>query len=170
MRLPARSPAALSSALMILAAGCSDALPTQPAERQTPEEPAPVSDVVESEFPPVPASADVYHRAAPENPSMIHSVPVTWDSRFVLHGDGTFELQYLDLASNLGFRTFDGKYSRSGPLDSVINFDFGFEPWSRPGGWWATGTLDGSRMSVEYNVVMWLMEFHGGPYVLTTES
>jgi hypothetical protein len=56
-----------------------------------------------------------------------------------------------------------GEYSRT---DSVLTFDF--EAGSPDMPWRATGTLDGGRLTIEYNLMMWLADFEPGAYVLGT--
>lgn len=81
-------------------------------------------------------------------------------SRFVLYTDGRFELQYSTLGK--GYGSYAGDYRRTGN-----NFHFTFDARNSAGPWLATGTLDGSRLAITFNVVASLADFEDGVYVLS---
>lgn len=103
------------------------------------------------------STAQVYDRESP------HTIPAGALSRYVLYKDGRFELQYS--TDSWGDFAYTGRYSRTG---SVITFNF--DAWSAAGPWEATGTIDGIRLVVEYNVVMGLSDFENGVYVLNSSD
>lgn len=134
------------AALAVLFAGCADSI--QPLE--SPRDPA-VETPVETPtdlFPPVSGSAEVYDRESPTSFGAL--------SRYVLYGDGTFELQYVSASRR--YFAYPGEYSREGS-----KLAFAFDADSR---WKATGTLDATRLNVEYNIVMALSDFEDGVYIL----
>lgn len=103
-------------------------------------------------FPPLTRPGTIYNRQT------LHSNPSGALSRYVLHEDGTFGLQYLTATGR--FFEYSGRYSST---DSVFTFDF--DGWSVAGPWRATGTVRGDSLIVEYNIVMALSDFDDGVYV-----
>ncbi len=104
-----------------------------------------------TEFPAVNGAAETY---TIEQPDSLGNV-----SRYVIYDNGAFELQYL--TARFGFLKYAGNFSRSG---SRIDFDF--DGWSVAGPWEANGTIDGDRLTVEYNTVMMLSDFEDAVYLL----
>jgi dipeptidyl aminopeptidase/acylaminoacyl peptidase len=104
------------------------------------------------EFRPVSGAAEIYVR---ESPDTLDSL-----SRYVLYGDDRFELQYL--SHSWGPFSYQGDYSRDG---AELTFDF--DGSSVAGPWQATGTLDGDRLTIRYNLIMILSDFEDGVYVLS---
>lgn len=102
------------------------------------------------EFPPVLESDAVYGRASPTR--------FGHDSRFLFFADGSFDLQ---TETEWGWHTYSGTYRRTG-----YEIAFEWEGWSAAGPWEATATIDGNRIHVEYNIVMWLTDFDPGTYEL----
>jgi hypothetical protein len=80
----------------------------------------------------------------------------TATTKFVLHYDGVFVLQFPGLGD------YRGGYTEA---NGVITF--AWEGWSTAGDWGATGTLQGNSLTVRYNEVMWLTDFVDAAYVLT---
>ena len=147
MRTFAASLAVVLAAALGPAAGCTEVAPpsaiqTEEGEQQEPELPALPEDV----------SADVYERES-------HTAGAH-PSRYLLIDDNTFELQILSERGDL--LSYPGSYSRSN--DTLT---FRFEAFSTAGPWEATGTFEdgGTRLRVEYNIVMWLSDFENGVYV-----
>jgi hypothetical protein len=141
-------------ALAVAAWRCdkSSSLLTSPSPR--PEPPPIAAPVGPAEFPPVSKPGRIYGSAAPLNYPL---QPYTLASRFVLHDDGTFVLQY-------GYpRAFEyrGTYKESG---SAITFEW--EGWSTAGPWGATGSLGDKALIVRYNEVMMLTDFEDAIYSL----
>lgn len=80
-------------------------------------------------------------------------------TRYVLYGDGRFEMQFSSY--NYGVFSYTGRYSQNG---TVLTFEW--DGWSVAGPWGASGTLDGDTLHVRYNDVMMWTDFIDGPYVL----
>lgn len=91
-----------------------------------------------------PDVAGVYWHASPERST----------ERYVLDEDGTFLLDHESDA-------YSGTYALP-DTDSEIVFDF--DAFSAAGDWRATGTLEGTCMTVEYDLVMSLSDFVDGGY------
>lgn len=141
-------------ALLGMAGGCADVIGPDGPQPTGTTKPAPTESAAEKDFPAVTGPADVYHRTTP------HPFP-GYESRYVLYEDGTFQLQYV--THRRGFFAYTGAYSRS---ESALTFEF--DARNRAGPWKATGILDGSRLEVEYNVVMMLADFVDGVYTLSS--
>lgn len=93
----------------------------------------------------------VYQRESADHSGVRHS-------SYVLHPDGTFELQNESYEREDWItRAYAGSYARE---DSSITFDFD------NGRWAATGVLDGTRLTVAYNAYAALSDLEGGVYVL----
>ena len=75
-------------------------------------------------------------------------------TRYVLHDDGTFALQFSSVA---GFSEYRGRYTRAG---SQLSFD-----WDAWGAGAASATLVGDDLSVKYAERMSLNDFVDGVYV-----
>jgi dipeptidyl aminopeptidase/acylaminoacyl peptidase len=104
------------------------------------------------EFPPVPAHAEVYVREHPHSSGLL--------SRYVLYSDGSFELHYR--SGFLRILLYRGRYTREGP---ELSFDFATQSVAGP--WQATGTLDGERLTIQYNQIMMWSDFEDGVYALS---
>ena len=78
-------------------------------------------------------------------------------SRYLLHENGTFALQYV--GGPFGFGEYRGRYSWG---NGTINFDFD----ANQPRWRATGTIHVDFLSVKYNVDMSLSDFEDGVYRL----
>ena len=102
-------------------------------------------------FPTAPANAQVYERTTPEH------IQGGGRSRYVLHPDGRFGLQYV--SNTWGFFEYTGRHLRQG---AGIRLDFD----ANAGQWWATGTVAGDSLVVEYNLDMQLSDFENGAYRL----
>jgi hypothetical protein len=138
-----------AAALLLSLAACGNGTdPFTPSSGSPPEPPV-------FEFPPVSGPAQVYDREIP------HDFPAGAVSRFVLHEDDTFELQYV--TRRWGFFAYPGTYARS---DSEITFYF--DGRSLAGPWQAIALLEraGTRLTVEFNIVMVLSDFEPGVHVL----
>ncbi len=79
-------------------------------------------------------------------------------SRFVLYNDGTFALQFSSV--KYGLFEYVGTYVRT-----ASDIVFYFKDASRAGPWDAAATLNGTLMSVSYNVIMIGADFNNGVYV-----
>jgi hypothetical protein len=81
----------------------------------------------------------------------------TKKSRFVLYDDGGFALQYGGNIPDYrgGYKTTNG---------AIV---FEWEGSSTAGSWGATGTLKGSVLTVQYNLIMQLSDFEDAVYALT---
>lgn len=106
------------------------------------------------EFPIVSETAEVYVR---ESLGSFGSL-----SRYVLFPAGRFELQYL--TSRSGYLSYAGSFTRTG-----ADLSFLFNGASIAGPWEATGVLDGDRLRIEYNIIMFLSDFEDGVYVRSGE-
>jgi len=83
-------------------------------------------------------------------------------SRYILHNDGTFLLQY-NYDEGIEYRRgiqYKGWYTQTN--NSV---PFTWEGWSVAGPWGATGTLRGDTLTVGYNVIMTLSDFEDALYL-----
>jgi hypothetical protein len=81
-------------------------------------------------------------------------------SRFVFYDNGTFQLQYADPSSGR-ILAYWGNYGEAG---GAVNFDWLAS--SIAGSWGATGTLDVTSLTVQYNLIMALSGFDDAVYVL----
>ena len=75
-------------------------------------------------------------------------------SRYVLYDDGGFELQYSSMVG--GIYSYFGTYSGENPIHFELDVCCGSESWR------ATGTLNGTRLTIRYN----RYGFESGVYVL----
>lgn len=117
--------------------------------------PAPVSPPVQAVPPPNPAAGEPGPPAGNYASAAALDYPVqsyTLNSRFVLHEDGSFVLQYPHVE-------YRGTYSAN---EGTIVFSW--EGWSSAGHWGATGTLHNGTLSVRYNLVMQLSDFENAVY------
>jgi dipeptidyl aminopeptidase/acylaminoacyl peptidase len=110
------------------------------------------ANLLPPDFPPVPEGAEIYMR---EHPDSMGSL-----SRYVLYSDAGFELQYV--TDRWGSFAYKGRYTRDGP-----GLTFDFDASSVAGPWQATGTLDGDRLTIRYNLIMIMSDFEDGVYVLS---
>jgi hypothetical protein len=150
----------LMAAWPLLLSGCKDpaepnvlAGPPQIAPPVTPP-PVPVSPG----FPALSRAGEIYLGA-----EEIYDVIAAYHggkvvSRYVLYADSTFGLQFSSL--RFGFFEYTGRFSRA---DTRITFDW--DGWSSAGKWGATGTLQGDKLDVSYNYIMWMTDFMDGVYV-----
>lgn len=162
--MPSRS-LILLAVLIGSSAGCSDSmaptapippLPSAPTAPSAPTPPAtPTTPVALPSFPALTRPGTVYHAADAELYSSW--VGYAMDSRYVLHADGTFVMQFV--STRWGCVGYTGRYTRAG---SEITFDW--DGWSIAGPWGATGTLDGDALTVRYNLIMALSDFVDGVY------
>jgi hypothetical protein len=143
-------------ALLVLANACGDSVaptaPTTPAAtRVSTATPPPVSG-----FPPVSKPARIYLFAS----ELSYQVrDFTRGSRYVLHDDGTFALQYLQSRGSPEYR---GTYTETNGL-----LTFAWEGWSTAGPWGASGSLSDESLTVRYNTIMELSDFENAVYVRT---
>jgi hypothetical protein len=84
----------------------------------------------------------------------------TNESRFVLYDNGAFVLQYVGLGIE-----YRGGYTE---VNEVINFQW--EGWSTAGPWGATGTVNGTSLTVRYNAVMQWSDFEDAMYALMIDG
>jgi hypothetical protein len=84
-------------------------------------------------------------------------------SRYVFYPDGRFALQFL--SARFGFFEYPGRYTRT---ESRIAFEW--EGWSTAGKWESRGLLEGDRLSVAYNIIMWMTDFVDGDYIRIPKS
>lgn len=109
-------------------------------------------DSLRSELPPVPDTAEIYVRESPHSRGSV--------SRYILYDDDRFELQILSIRWEI--YSASGRYARDG-----VELTFDFDASSVAGPWQATGTLDGDRLTIRYNLIMMLSDFEDGVYVLS---
>ena len=76
----------------------------------------------------------------------------TEESRFVLHDNGAFSLDYLNLDGN----PYRGSYTEE---NGLLNFT-----WEPCCGWSATGRLEGDSLKVQYNTMMQMADFEDAVY------
>jgi Tol biopolymer transport system component len=118
---------------------------TATVELPPPPDPPPVKGA----FPPVPRGAVAYLRVIRPGDASGSL------SRYLLHEDSTFALQYL--TTRFGFFEYPGRYSRTG-ASIALQFD------ANAGQWQATGTLEEDSLVVAYNLMMRLDDFEDGVY------
>ena len=139
-------------ALLVGVMGCADLSPTAPTPIARPTPPPPPRPPFTPTFPAVSQPARIF--LAVEWPEYAyHGSQLA--SRYVLHEDGTFALQYSSV--RYPFFEYRGTYTENG---GAFSFDFG-EPWG------ALGWLNGDSLTVEYNVFMQQVDFENGVYVRT---
>jgi hypothetical protein len=147
LTIPART---IVVVLVAFLAACSaESMPTMSTVPVTPTPVRPVSN-----FPPLigPSRTFVFDQEAG------HPVNIgTEQSRFVLYDNGAFVLRYPNLVG-VGYR---GSYETT---NGTIAFEW--EGWSTAGSWGATGTLNGDRLTVRYNLIMQLSDFEDAIYRL----
>jgi hypothetical protein len=130
---------ALVAALVLT--GCSES-PVRPSPQNLP------ATVPATPAPPAPTHARVFAGAtAVSYPLSAYTV----DSQFVLYDNATFTLVFQS-------GHYDGTY---GEADGTITFS-----WKGSGNWAATGSLDGERMTVQYNLAMEMSDFEDAVYTL----
>lgn len=86
----------------------------------------------------------------------------TQRSRYILHSDGSFLLQYnYDRGEEYrkGIQ-YNGWYTQK---DQAISLTWA--GWSVAGPWSATGTLRGDTLAIEYNLIMSLSDFEDAVYI-----
>jgi hypothetical protein len=138
--------------LIILVAGCREVV--QPPERlpvaQAPDAP--------TAFPALPRPGEIFSASE----SLVREQSIghhgTVESRYVLHEDGTFGLQYL--TKEFGFFQYSGRYTRT---DTLVAF--AFENGAFAPVWEASGVLAGDSLTVRYNTMMSLSDFVDGVFV-----
>ena len=142
--------------LVVLASACADSVtPTGPTPLTATTASA-LPPIPEAEFPPVSKPARIYLFAREL------SYPVrewTNGSRYVLHDDRTFALQYLRSRGSFEYR---GTYKEE---NGHITFEW--EGWSAAGPWGATGSLTDDSLTVRYNLIMELTDFENAVYIRT---
>ena len=106
----------------------------------------------------------VFYFSSPSTyPISCNNTYCTVRSRYILHNDSTFVLQYNYDGGNeyrVGIQ-YKGWYTQTN--NSV---SFKWQGWSSAGAWGATGTLTGDTLTVEYNVIMSLTDFEDAVYLL----
>ena len=139
-------------AIVAVMTGCDRALPSAPTRtipQSLPPAPAPAPFPVEG--------ARVFVYASARGAVM----PYTLASRFVLHDNGTFALQYL--SGSQGSNEYRGTYTE---VDGLVTFHW--EGWSTAGSWGATGVLTGDSLAVTFNMIMLLSDFENATYTLAS--
>lgn len=114
----------------------------------------PVTFTTVDDLSPLRGGVLIYERAGPQSAGTI-AYHGSLSERYVLYEDGTFGLQFT--SGRYGFFEYPGSYSIR---DELITFDFDDD--SR---WQATGRIRGDRLSVEYNLIMYLSDFEDGVYI-----
>jgi hypothetical protein len=139
--------------LVVLCSACGSSVPTSPTVIPQPQPlPAPTFPPPRT-FPPLsgPSRTFVFDHEL--------TYPVrdyTKRSRIVLYDNGAFVLRYNDLAD------YRGGFTES---DGVIRFDW--EGWSAAGPWGASGTLEKTSLTIQFNFIMQLTDFEDAVYLLT---
>lgn len=116
----------------------------------TPTAPTPASGTPPPGFPAVTGAARTYVHAEAQGGLLV--------SRYVLHDDGTFALQYTSGGYPSG--EYRGTYSEAGGL---VTFEW--EGRSAAGPWGATAVLTEETLAVRYNLVMQMTDFEDGVYL-----
>jgi len=124
---------------------------SDPLSQDGPPESEPAAPVVPA-FPPLAKAGQVFA----EPPGLYASHSAQHVSRFVLYDDGTFELQFVRGSAPM---TFKGRYERD-----ASSIAFHWDDWPTTESWYATGTLDGDRLTVTYSPEMSLSDFADGTY------
>jgi hypothetical protein len=141
--------------LLAVSAACGGSDPTVPtAPTSNPFVSVPPAPPPRPTFPPLTGPFRVF---AFERETAYRVSEYTKQSRFVLHDNGAFALQYVSLGGE-----YRGGYTES---NGVITFEW--EGWNTSGPWGATGTLKDGRLSVHYNEIMFGTDFEDAQYVLT---
>lgn len=134
--------------LIATLAACGE-LPSAVVLDQPPREPP--------SFPPAPGAVAIYERIGE------HSFPAGVRSRYVFYNNGAFGLQYLrGWSGRSSVNEYAGTRSQA---DSVVTFSFHGD-----GRWFATGTMRGDTLIVEYTTHMMLDGFEDGVYLLSDET
>lgn len=149
--------------LLVLSAGCSDAVQPEPPTAQ-PEPPTVASPepplTAQQDFPALSRPGVIFNGAgAIYPPTAYHEGALT--SRYVLYQDGSFGLQLL--SPKFGFFEYTGHYVR---MESHVALNFNASNLAGP--WVATGNLRGDVLTVSYNIVMLLADFSDGAYLRPT--
>src|SRR5688572_6992291 len=137
----ARVVAVAIAALTVLSAACSERQVFDPLPQAGPTDSEPGVPFVPV-FPALTKAGQVFA----EPPGLYANYGSQSFSRFVLYDDGTFELQFARGSAPL---TFKGRYVRDA---SSVKFDW--DDWKSTESWYATGTLDGDRLTVKYSAAM----------------
>jgi hypothetical protein len=142
----------------LLLTGCSDPARIVEASRPVDPPPPPPPVPVLPEFPAVAAGAEIYlgDEGIYASFASFHGGKIV--SRYVFYPDGSFALQFL--SARFSFVEYRGTYTRT---DSRIKFEW--EGWSVAGNWEASALLEGDRLSVAYNIIMWMTDFLDGVYI-----
>ena len=141
--------------LVVLCTACGSSAPTSPTVVPQPQ-PQPIPTPTPSPprtFPPLsgPSRTFVFDHEL--------TYPVrdyTKRSRIVLYDNGAFVLRYDGLGD------YRGGYMES---NGVVSFDW--EGWSAAGPWGASGTLEKTSLTIQFNFIMQLTDFEDAVYVLT---
>jgi hypothetical protein len=145
-----RAQVVLVAVLVALVSACADsrtAAPSGPA----PSYPAPA-------FPALTHAGTAY-RAPDALYSRDRPAEMPQASRYVLHDDGTFALQFSSVE---GFSEMRGRWARAG---SQLAFDF--DTWGVSA---ATATLVGDELAVKYGARMSINDFLDGVYVKSSPA
>jgi hypothetical protein len=125
----------------------------------------PLANNINSDLSPVSSKDRVfYFLNSSTYPINCNNTYCTVRSRFILHNDGAFLLQYNYDGGNEYRRgiQYKGRYTQTN--NSV---SFTWEGWSVAGPWGATGTLREDTLTVGYNTIMSLSDFEDAVYLRT---
>jgi len=124
--------------------------------------PAP-SNTIYSNLSPVSSTDQVYVFLTPSTfPINCNNTYCTERSRYILHSDSSFLLQYNYDEGNDYRRgiQYKGRYAKT-----VTSASFTWEGWSVAGPWGAIGTLRGDTLTVGYNTIMSLSDCENAVYL-----
>ena len=140
--------------LMVLAIACGHSTPTAPTANDQGTAVPPVTPLPPTNFPPLSGSS----RTFAFDHELAYAVrDYTTQSRFVLYDSGSFALEFPSVG-----REYHGGYTEA---NGVMTFYW--EDWSTAGPWGATGTIKDGSLTVQYNVIMLLIDFEHAAYLLT---
>ena len=147
--------------IAILSAGCSESArrsPTAPTATPTATAAAPPAFVPNAAppFPAVSQPARVYVAATESAYADFHGG--TLKSRYLLHHEGSFALQYA--SPRFGNFEYHGTYTEAN--GDVLLY---FGDSSIAGAWGATATITEESLTVTYNLLMQHSDFENGVYV-----
>jgi hypothetical protein len=138
--------------LLVLSAACGTSAPTSSTVTSQPPPLPSIAPPPAMAFPPLTGPARTFVFDRPLSYPVSH---YTKESRFVLHDNGAFVLQYPNIGGS-----YRGGYTEA---DGVVTFTW--EGWSAAGPWGATGTISGDSLTVRYNLIMQLTDFEDAVYV-----
>ena len=123
----------------------------------------PPSNNIYSDLSPVSGTDQVFYFLSSSGyPISCNNAYCTVRSRYILHSDNSFLLQYSYDGGNEYLRgiQYKGQYTQTN--NSV---SFSWEGWSVAGPWGATGTLRGDTLTVGYNMIMTMSDFEDAVYL-----